>query len=192
MGLFSRLSGKSREGLNQRYLTIQRKMAENALASSPALDVQEEAQKVIKKCGIRNKPREFSAYKDVAAYLLDTYPASFAYFVAVDIDQQLRDELGYIPIGQIVLAVEHIDQFQKGFVVKTEEILTNPSLMTGITRSPERTQRAAEFLSCALLNFGGIETARKAYSVYTVNDMKAGATAILRRHDPELAEYITG
>jgi hypothetical protein len=192
MGMFSRLSGKNRESLNRRYLTIQREMAESALASSPELDVQDEAQTVISKCGIRNKPREFSAYKDVAAYLLGTYRPSFAYFVAVDIDQQLREVLGYIPIGQIVLAVEHIDQFQKEFIVKTEELDKNPSLMAGITRSPERSQRAADFLTCALLNFGDIDTARKAYSVYTVTEMKERVVATLGKYDAEIVEYITG
>lgn len=192
MSLFSSLFGKKTETLNRRYLTIQKEMAEKALALSPDLDVQEEAQSVIRKCGIARKPRDFSAYKDVVAYLLGTYEPSFAYFIAVDIDQQMRRALSYIPIGQIVLAIEHIDQFQKGYIVKTEELDKNPSLMTGITRSPERSQRAAAFLACALLNFGDIETARKAYSVYTVPDMKERVAASLRSYDEEIAAYITG
>lgn len=192
MGLFSSLFGKNIESLNRRYLMIGKEIAEKALALSPELDVQEEAQNVMRKCAISRKPREFSAYKDVAAYLLGTYEPSFAYFIAVEIDQQMRPALGYIPIGQIVLAVEHIDQFQKGYIVKTEELNRNPSLMTGITRSPARSQKAAAFLTCALLNFGDIETARKAYSVYTVLDMKERIAATLRSYDEEVAAYILG
>ncbi|MEM7813665.1 MAG: hypothetical protein QW548_02070 [Candidatus Aenigmatarchaeota archaeon] len=67
-----------------------------------------------------------------------------------------------------------------------------PSPMAGMFRSEEQTQTAAKFLTCALLNFADIQTARKAYSVYTVPSMKEKVVSALESYDKDVAVYITG
>jgi hypothetical protein len=143
--------------------------AEKALSTSAEIDVQKEATNVIRQFSISSKPRQFSAYNDVALYLLATFHPSVAYFIAVEIDQQIAPVLGYPPIGQIVLAVEH-----------------SP------TAAPDCVPKAVDFLTCALLNFSDIETARKAYTVYTVREIKEGVANALLSCDEQVGSYISG
>ncbi len=109
----------------------------------------------------------------------------------MDINEQYASSLGYIPIGQIALAVEHLDSFKKGFVVKTEELQKNPSLAIGISKSPERTRKATEFLVYTLLNFPSIETARTAFGVYQVPEMRENIANYLRSLNTDVASFIT-
>ncbi len=190
MGILSSFFGKDCRDLSDRYAALADDAAKRARASST--DPETAAKEVAKKCGLHNKPREFTAYKDVAAYLIGTYEPEVAYFVAVEINEQYAQSLGYIPIGQIVLAVEHLDKFKKGFIVKTEELEKNPSLAIGINKSPERTKRAVAFLTYALLNFPNIGTARKAFTVYRVPEMRENVLRKLRALDQDVANYIAG
>ena len=134
--IWTTLFGSRKDRLNQRFHAIGHNIARNALEKKGGMDTEEEAQKVSRLLARSTKPRDVSAYRDVADHLLAHYEPSVAYFVAVDIDLQMRSIVGYIPIGQIALAVEQTSQ-------------------------PDRVEQAADFLTCALMNLGNIEMARQ-------------------------------
>jgi hypothetical protein len=181
-----------RKDLNARYLEVQGEMADRGrrLAAQSSLDVEQAASRIGEQCGIVRKQRKYSAYGDVAAVLLGEFQPVVAYFVAVAINEQFAQPLGYVVIGQIFLAIEHIDEMRPVF--DTEWLRAHPGVFSALTRSPERTANAAEILACALLNFPEIDTARRAFGVYTVKDMRTATTERLRTYDEELARYIAG
>src|SRR5688572_33300333 len=106
MSIFTKLFGNRDDRLNERLHVVLRRIAEGAVQKQGTLDTEREAKRVVQVCAIARKPRAVAAYKDVAEYLLTHYDPIAAYFVAVDIDVQMQPVLGYIPIGQIVLAIE--------------------------------------------------------------------------------------
>src|ERR1017187_1802746 len=138
MSIFTKLFGNRDDRVNERLHAVFRKIAESAIERKGTLDTEHEARKVVKVCAIARKPRAVAAYKDVAEYLLIHYDPIVAYFIVVDIDIQMQPVLGYIPIGQIVLAVEQMSQ-------------------------PEHINKTAEFLACAILNLKNIPMARQAF-----------------------------
>jgi hypothetical protein len=156
-----------------------------------SIDVSEAAQRIGNVCGILRKAKQYSAYTDIAAMLLGEFEPIIAYFVMVEINEQFAPPLGYAPIGQILLAVEHIDNSAGRTNGDAEAVRANPSAIAGLNRSPERTAKAAEMLACALWNFPDIDTARKAFSAYSVTTVKEQVRERLRSHDADVADYIT-
>ncbi len=182
-----------RKSLSTRYLDAGTKMGQRAarLTAFSSIDVSAAAQRIGNACGILRKPQQYAAYADVAAMLLAEFEPVIAYFVMVEINEQFARPLGYAPFGQILLAIEHIDDSPGGTNVDAEWVRENPSAMAGLNRSPERTVKAAEMLACALWNFPDIDTARKAFSVYSVTPVKEQVRERLRSHDKDVANYIT-
>ena len=181
------------KSLNDRYLDVGTKMGQRAarLIAYSSIDVGEVAQRIGNACGILRKPQQYSAYADIAAMLLGEFEPVVAYFVTVEVNEQFAGPLGYAPFGQILLAIEHIDDSSGRTIVDTEWELANPSAMAGLNRSPARTANAAEILACALWNFPDIDTARKAFSVYSVTTVKEQVRERLRSRDEDVAKYIT-
>ena len=181
------------KSLSTRYDDAGTKMGQRAarLAAYRSVDVSEAAQRIGNVCGILRKAQQYAAYADIAAMLLDEFEPVIAYFVMVEINEQFARPLGYGPIGQILLAIEHIDDSPGRTIVNTEALRTNPSAMAGLNRSPERAAKAAEILACALWNFPDIDTARKAFSVYSVATVKEQVREQLCSHDMDVANYIT-
>ena len=167
MNLFAKLFGNRDNRVNERLHAVFRKIAESAIERKGTLDTEHEARKVVNVCAIARKPRAVAAYKDVAEYLLANNDPIVAYFIAVDIDIQMQPVLGYIPIGQIVLAVEQTSQ--------TEHI-----------------DKAADFLACALLNLKNIPMAQQAFTVYKVPAVRDRVAAKLRSYDADVAASIVG
>lgn len=167
MSIFRRLFGSRDDRLNQQLHSVFRRIAEDAVRQKGALNTEVEARKIVRACGISSKPRSVAAYRDVAEYLVTNYNPIVAYFVAVDIDIQMQAALGYIPIGQIVLAVEQ-------------------------TSRPEHIDKAADFLACAILNLKNIPMAHQAFTVYKVPAVRDRVAAKLRRYDAEVAAAIVG
>lgn len=182
-----------RKSLSTRYLDAGTKMGQRAarLSAYSSIDVSEAAQRIGNVCGILRKAQQYPAYADIAAMLLGEFEPVIAYFVMVEINEQFARPLGYGPIGQILLAIEHIDDSPGRTIVDTEWVRANPSAMAGLNRSPERTVKAAEMLACALWNLPDIDTARKAFSVYSVATVKEQVRERLRSHDEDVANYIT-
>jgi hypothetical protein len=182
-----------RKSLNDRYVDAGTKMGQRAarLAAYSSIDISEAAQRIGDVCGILRKPQQYAAYADIAALLLGEFEPIIAYFVIVEINEQFARPLGYAPFGQILLAIEHIDDSSGRTIVDTEWVRANPGAIAGPNRSPERTAKAAEILACALWNFPDIDTARKAFSVYSVTTVKEQVRERLRSHDEDVAKYIT-
>ena len=167
MSIFTKLFGSRDDRLNHQLHSAFRKIAEDAVRRKGMLDTEHEARKVVQACAISHKPRAVAAYKDVADYLLANYDPTVAYFVAVDIDIQMQPVLGYIPIGQIVLAVEEMNR-------------------------PEQLDKAAEFLACAILNLKNIPMARQAFTVYKIPAVRDRVATKLRAYDADVAASIAG
>ena len=167
MNIWAKLFGSGQDRLNQRMREIGQRVAKNAIRTQGPVDTEQEARQLVRTFAISSKPRDVSAYRDVADHLLATYEPSVAYFVAVKIDIQMRPTLGYVPIGQIVLAIEQAGQ-------------------------GERIDRAADFLTCALLNLGTIEMARQAFTLYRSPKISSAVAARLRSYDGEVASFIVG
>jgi len=167
MSIFTKLLGNRDDRLNEQLHAVFHRIAGDAVRKKGMLDTEHEARKVVQSCAVSRKPRTVAAYKDVAEYLLANYDAIVAYFVAVDIDIQMQPVLGYIPIGQIVLAVEQMNR-------------------------PEQLDKAAEFLACAILNLKNIPMARQAFTVYKVPAVRDRVAATLRAYDAGVAESIVG
>src|ERR1039458_8135395 len=112
MGLFDILKGRN---VNQRYLQAHRAAVQRAqsLISQLAVNGDVEATKLEKLCSISKKPRIFRDYQDVACQLLDNYDPSVAYFIMTAINERLAGVLPYPPIGQIMLAIEHIGEVRQ-------------------------------------------------------------------------------
>ena len=149
--------------LQARYASSQTRLLERfAKASAEAgVDATHEAKVLAERFGVSRKKRAASEYTDVVGYLLSHYPSEVAYFVAVEINEQLEPRLGYPPIGQIMVAMEK----QGG-------------------------DDAARWIGCALRNFPRVETAQLAFGVIKSPAMRSFVRAQLAAEDTELAEYI--
>lgn len=158
--------------VSQRYEHVKKTIAAKAEALAASVDVETESAEIARACAVSRKPRQFSAYQDVALRLLDHYDPLIAYFIAVELNEQHASQLGYPPIGQIVLAVEHLES-------ATPHV--SPS---------SRARKASEFLAYALLNFPDVDTARKAYTVYQQPAVKQRVAEVLRSYDEKVALYV--
>jgi hypothetical protein len=154
------------------------------LSAYSSIDVSEAAQGIetyVEYCRRRSSTQRMRTSQPM---LLGEFKPVIAYFVAVEINEQFARPLGYAPIGQILLTIEHIDDSPGRTVVDTEWVRANPSTTAGLNRSSERTVKAAEMLACALWNFPDIDTARKAFSVYSVTTVKENGFAHMMRMSP--------
>jgi hypothetical protein len=167
MSILTKLFGNRDDRVNERLHAVFRRIAETAIERQGTLDTEQEARKVVQVCAIPRKSRAVAAYKDVAEYLLSHYDPIVAYFIAVNIDIEMQPVLGYIPIGQIVLAVEQ-------------------------TTRPDHFDKAADFLACAILNLKNIPMARQAFTVYKVPAVRDLVAAKLRAYDADVAASIVG
>jgi hypothetical protein len=120
-----------------------------------------EANLLVGRFAVIRKKRAASEYTDVACYLVTHYPSEVAYFVAVELTEQLEPRLGYPPIGQIMVAMEE-----------------------------QGSEDAARWIGCALRNFPRIETAQLAFGVIKSPAMRSRVRADLAAEDVELADYI--
>lgn len=133
----------------------------NSAADAARVNVRHEADALADRFQVSRKMRAASEYTALATYLLAHYPPEVAYFVAVELNEQFEQRLGYPPIGQIMVAME-----QQG------------------------SELAAGWIACALRNFPRVETARLAFGVIKSPVMKPLVRANLALADAQLAEYI--
>jgi hypothetical protein len=149
--------------LQPRYAASQTRLlnrATRALAAA-GVDATREAIALAHRFEIARKKRSASEYADVARHLLSNYTPEVAYFIAVEITEQLEPRLGYPPIGQIMVAMEN-----------------------------EGCETAARWIACALRNFPRIETAQLAFGVIKTPAMRALVRTDLATDEAELAQYI--
>jgi hypothetical protein len=125
------------------------------------MNARHEANALAGRFQVSQRRRAASEYTALAAYLLAHYPPEVAYFVAVELNEQFEQQLGYPPIGQIMVAME-----QQGSEI------------------------AARWIVCALRNFPRVETARLAFGVIKSPAMRSLVRANLALEDAQLAEYI--
>ncbi len=122
--------------LQPRYEASQRRLKEQSSEAASGLDLAGEADSLAQRFDLARRKRSASEYAEVADYLLNRYPPELAYFVSVQINEQLEPRLGYPPIGQIMRALE--------------------------ARGGEG---AARWIGCAFRNFPRVETAQLAFGV---------------------------
>ena len=144
------------------YAASQRRIDEQFAKAVEGLSMTQEASALTRRFDLSRKKRAVAEYAGVAEYLLSHYPPEVAYFVAVQINEQLEPRLGYPPIGQIMVAIE--------------------------TKGGEG---AARWIGYALRNFPRVETAQLAFGVIKSPAMRSLVKAELAADDPVLAEYIS-
>ncbi len=149
--------------LQKKYSEMRTCLAERVARQPAFQEFTREAMAVAGRFHILQKRRAASEYTDLATYLMTTYSPEVAYFIAVAIDHRFAARLGYPPIGQIMVALEHIDG-----------------------------EWPASWIRCALLNFPRIETAQLAFGVIKSTNMRALVRAHLASESREVAEYICG
>ncbi len=107
---------------------------------------------------------------------MDNYDPSVAYFIMTAINERFAGVLPYPPIGQIMLAIEHIGELRQESVPRG---------------GGQRLTNAALILATALLNFPNIDTAKKAWTVFMVGDMRDWVKRELCSVDEEVGKFIT-
>lgn len=187
LNIFSR----GKEEANQRYVQIRNKIFEKARNQSHQhkIEITSESAKIGEMCGILRK-REFQEYKDIATWLLASYESELAFYIIREFDQ-FAGSLGYVPIGKIMLAIEHIDHIASGIMVRTSLLNENPTLFEYMNKSPMRTAKAIETLTTAVCSLTDIGDGRETYGVLTVPEMKQGVKDKLYSLDEVVAKYIT-
>src|SRR5271157_1332002 len=88
---------KARDLLEQRM---------SAALAAGGMDPSREANAIGERFNVARKHRSMAEYKDVAEYLISRYAPEAAYAIAVEINEQFVNRVGYPPIGQIFLALE--------------------------------------------------------------------------------------
>ncbi len=131
-------------------------------SAETGVNARNEANMLANRFGLSQKKRNASEYAGIASYLLSHYSSEMAYFIAVEINELFEPQLGYPPIGQIMVAMEK-----------------------------QESEDAACWIGCAIYNFPRAETAQLAFDVIKSPIMRSLVQAYLAKEDKELAEYIT-
>lgn len=149
--------------LNAQYTATRTHLTEPAKSAEALAGVTAagEANALTERFCLLRKKRSALEYMEIASYLLGNYTPEFAYFIAVELNEQLEPRLGYPPIGQIMKAMEL-----------------------------EGSEDAARWIGCSLRNFPKVETAQLAFGVIASPSMRTLVRADLARAGAELSDYI--
>jgi hypothetical protein len=187
MGFFS----SDKKEANKRYIVMRDKNIAKAQQQSFAhkINPTAEAAKIGTMCQIQDK-RQFPEYKDIATWILSSYEPELA-FVMIGQFAQFAPRLGYVPIGKIMLAIEHIDSIQGGILGRKSLFDEYPSLPDYVSRSEMRTDKAITVLTTGICTLVDIDDAKSAYKVLQVPEMVQGIKDRLFSIDELVGKYIT-
>jgi len=192
VGILNRLFGGSNP-LDQRVKQIADELGRKCreYLQQHQINPQTEAINIGTACGIIRKAHHPAQFTDIAFDLM-TYPSEVAYGI-VNYFDYFTPQLGFIPVGTIMVALSKIESlYPGGVIIRLSFAKENPELMEVIESKEERIKRAGKIIAVGILFTQ--ETLRGARTMYKNNVfdplVQAATIEELRNFDPEVASAI--
>lgn len=142
-----------------------------------------------------NSSLDGEAYWVLADFVLSEYPPKLGHLVSLGFEN-MAPRLGFSPYEEILMGMQYVDK-KAGLcnISRNNLAIRHPEFYMYIKEKyyPERTCRALDFLTAAVLTCNTAYDARQKFQdLFVVPEMKEGVMAKIRTLDNVLARYITG
>jgi hypothetical protein len=154
MGFFKRFLGSGDDGdLKRRLTNLQTQARAFAQQDTFAMhvDIRSESRKIGSLCQVQSKS-DYNDFADVAVWILAVFPKELACALLTQFGQ-FETRTGEPPFGKIIRAIAHINEIKAEGLPGTTYLLSDPDTRPFLSKSDQRTDKAAETLAVALIFF---------------------------------------